>query len=492
MLVDDEYMILEGLKYLLPWEELGFEIVQTARNAKEALAYLSENTIDLLITDITMPEMTGIEMVEAAQKEGHQFATIILSGYQEFEYAKKSMQLGVKNYLVKPVDKAELLATVKEVKEIFVAQKQRQEQRQTLIENHLVRWMNDELNDQEFEELLEWCALKDEGPYTVIQIEAEVEPLQHVVIYLSEQKQSLVVANWLVPVQKILWVFQGGNESLQQKIKQLETVFPNQLETFIGEPVTEWENVYKSYDRIKQMVRLKNFYPDLIPENRHFDKLSNQQIEQSLLSFNQSLMIGDAKTIKQVLTEIFIEIRAHHYDPESARYLSFFLFADISRQYPQAKEDIYEQALDKIRNSQTIDELQTLLETILIEVKAYPEVKQYSEIVGKIVAMVKESYREDLNLKAVADEMHLNVVYLGQLFKKETQSSFSQYLNQVRIRQAQQLLLYTQDTVNEISDEVGYNNTNYFSKMFKKLNGITPKEFREQYTGNYTNNIKEG
>lgn len=104
MLVDDEYMILEGLKQILPWQELGFEIVKTARTAAEALAYLKAAPVDLVISDITMPEMSGIEMIDTAYKRGDKFAAIFLSGYQEFEYVKEGIRLGVKDYLVKPVD----------------------------------------------------------------------------------------------------------------------------------------------------------------------------------------------------------------------------------------------------------------------------------------------------------------------------------------------------------------------------------------------------
>lgn len=103
----------------------------------------------------------------------------------------------------------------------------------------------------------------------------------------------------------------------------------------------------------------------------------------------------------------------------------------------------------------------------------------------KVIEIVQKDYRQDLTLKLVADRLHLNAVYLGQVFKKEMHNSFSQYLNQIRIKKAQQLLLHSTQTISEIADAIGYNNTNYFSKMFKKLNGITPKEFRDQYDSGY-------
>ncbi len=105
LLVDDEYMILNGLKKIVDWPSFGFEIVATAENAMQGLLVLEKQVIDLVITDVTMPEMNGLEFIEAAQKEQYTFEFMILSGYQEFEYLKGGMQLGAVNYLMKPVNK---------------------------------------------------------------------------------------------------------------------------------------------------------------------------------------------------------------------------------------------------------------------------------------------------------------------------------------------------------------------------------------------------
>lgn len=486
MLVDDEYMILKGLQQILPWEKLGFQIVHTARNAKDALTYLSSHEIDLLVTDITMPEMSGIEMVEAAQNLGHCFSTIILTGYEEFEYAKKSLQLGVKNYLLKPVDKQELLATVKEMKIDLLNQSHLKEQQQVYMENHLIRWLHDELNEEEFQKISESYGLIEGIPYTVLQVEGETETLQEVMTYLNQHGQKLLVNNWLFSEKKLVWIYQGTNKELKKQVKIFERDMPLHDELLIGETVAEWVDLYESFEKVKQLTALKKFYPELLPSFPEAEMKANRETELSFLSFNKALMIGDSKTIKQELSQIFNHMATDYYDPDDARYVAFFLFADISRKYPQGTKKIYDEVIHTIRESHTITELQTLLETILLRVKEQPEEKPFSEIVQKVVDLVKKEYQTDLNLKTVADEMHLNVVYVGQLFKKETHASFSQYLNQVRIRKAQQLLLYTHQAINEIGEEVGYNNTNYFSKMFKKLNGLTPKEFREKYYGDYS------
>lgn len=485
LLVDDEYMILECLKYLLPWQELGFEIVKTCRSAKEALAYLNEHPIDLLITDITMPEMSGIEMVSQAQSKGNFFATIILSGYQEFTYVKQGMQLGVKNYLVKPVDKEELLTTVQKVKLELDNQVTLALQQQAYVENHLIRWLNDDLNEREFQEMLTSYGVVDQGPYTVIQIVAPPTLLKQIEANLSQQRQKLVLGNWTTNQEKLIWVHQGSKIERDLSLVQMEHQLSLQGEILVGETVAEWENVYESYEKIRQLSAMKKFYPDLLPSSQSQLLQKKPKNELSFLAFNQSLMIGDLKTIHAELDKIFATIVAQHYDPEEARYLAFFLFSDIARQYPNIAGEIYDEAMQKVRHSHTIMELHALLEEILKKVQTTNREKPFSQMVQKIVDIVQEESQQDLNLSVLAEELHINVVYLGQLFKKETQSSFSQYLNQIRIRKAQQLLLHTEKNIAEIAEEIGYNNTNYFSKMFKKLNGLTPKEFREKYAGDY-------
>src|SRR5699024_921976 len=106
--------------------------------------------------------------------------------------------------------------------------------------------------------------------------------------------------------------------------------------------------------------------------------------------------------------------------------------------------------------------------------------KNYSENIKQALQILHENYREPLTLKEVSESLHLNVMYLGQLFKKETKKSFSTYLNHLRMEQAKWLLLHSEQNINEISNEIGYNNTTYFSKLFKKIVGQSPKEYREK------------
>lgn len=486
MLVDDEYMILEGLKQIIPWAELGFEVVKTARTGLEGLEYIRKHPVDLVVSDITMPELTGIQMVHEAYAYGYEFSAIFLSGYQEFEYVKEGIRLGVKDYLVKPVDQEELTAIVQKIYQELNEKQHRKEQELLFTESCIARWLNDELSEQEFFELMDSLALIPEGPYTAVKILSSPEGLREIIKQLKAKNQRLLVTGGSQPDQQITLIFQGDAERLKRFLAELRRLLKNDVTFYAGETTQDWENIYESFEKVLQIEGLNNFYPDLLP-NQNLELVENlNEQEFSFLVFNKSLMIGDAKTIQQELDKIFEEVQGQQLQPENARYIAFLLFTDISRQYPTATRGIYEETIQEIRQSRTLYQLKGILENVLHIVSEQPVEKQVSEATQQVIEIVQMNYKVELNLKMVADLLHLNAVYLGQLFKREMHSSFAQYLNQVRIKKAQQLLLYSNKNINEISDEIGYNNTNYFSKMFKKLNGITPKEFREQYMSGYS------
>lgn len=486
MFVDDEYMILEGLKMIVDWSALGFEVVKTAKSATEALTYLENHEIDLLITDINMPEMSGIELVKLAQLKKQDFFTIILSGYQEFDFVKKGMQLGVKNYLVKPVNKEELKKSVLEIHAELEKRQQQKEQKEFYRETGLILWLNDELNDGEFQGLLKQFSSGTLPPYTPVVFNGEKRTLEAIAECFLNKGQQMAVYGRFNEKQLIL-IYSGDRQPLLLLIRALEQRFSGeQWQLIVGETIEEWENLYKSYEKIKQVQSLQAFYPDLLPHERIIKvDTVNKEGELPFLSFNKALMIGDIKTIRQELDKIFDQLLAAQADPEQVKYISFLLFTDIYRQSPALSAEDYEAVIAEIRKGNTIVELRRLFDSILEKTREQNNQKRYSETVQHAIDIINNEYTDEISLKSAAESLHLSVVYLGQIFKKETEMSFNQYLNLVRIKKAQHLLLHTQQTINEISEAIGYNNTNYFSKMFKKLNGITPKEFRDTYREGY-------
>src|SRR5699024_5347830 len=150
LLVDDEPLITEGLQALVDWEDYGFEVVQRLENGQEALAYLERNEIDLLVTDIVMPKKTGLELIAEVQKINPTIKTIILSGYEEFDYIKKGIALGIENYLIKPVDEDELVQTIKGIGDTLSDNREQLlEAEDVLKENTIWRLLRNEIKTEE-------------------------------------------------------------------------------------------------------------------------------------------------------------------------------------------------------------------------------------------------------------------------------------------------------------------------------------------------------
>ena len=488
MLVDDEYMILEGLKQIIPWKELGFEIVKTAKRAMEAVDYLKENEIDLLITDVTMPKMSGIDLVKMSKDIQPDLAVLILSGYQEFEYVKQGMELGVKGYLVKPVNKEELAEKVSLIKNELDERKLVDSQREMYQGSMIQKWLNDEMNEDEFRHLLKELDVTESDEYSVV-IVNQIETWTSLKNYSKKYKQFFTVETKSSKECQTVIIYQGSRTDLTLFIRGLEEMLKGkQFRIILGESVSEWENVYESYEKAKKLAQFQSFYGPEKASQMVLNLSETEGAETTLhfLSFNKALIIGDMPTIQEELHHVYQQMAKFGYPPENVRHVTFLLFTDIYRQFPSLDKEIYDQTLKKIHSSDSMEELKDWLLEILDMVFGNPDVgKRYSELVKGAIDVISVDYQKDLTLKNVAEKLHVNPVYLGQLFRKETERSFSQYLNQSRIKKAQYGLLNTTKPINEVGYEVGYNNPTYFFKMFRKLNGLTPKEFREKYMTNY-------
>ena len=284
-------------------------------------------------------------------------------------------------------------------------------------------------------------------------------------------------------------IYQGSRTDLTLFIRGLEEMLKGkQFRIILGESVSEWENVYESYEKAKKLAQFQSFYGPEKASQMVLNLSETEGAETTLhfLSFNKALIIGDMPTIQEELHHVYQQMAKFGYPPENVRHVTFLLFTDIYRQFPSLDKEIYDQTLKKIHSSDSMEELKDWLLEILDMVFGNPDVgKRYSELVKGAIDVISVDYQKDLTLKNVAEKLHVNPVYLGQLFRKETERSFSQYLNQSRIKKAQYGLLNTTKPINEVGYEVGYNNPTYFFKMFRKLNGLTPKEFREKYMTNY-------
>ena len=183
LIVDDEYMIVKGLERLIRWQELGLQLAGTAGNGQEALDLMSHQAVDIVITDVNMPNVTGIDFISQAKELGQDFVFIFVSGYQEFEYVKRGMELGAKNYLLKPIDKVELHRVLSQV-----AQEIRDK-----------RALDQVISDHEQAQLTSWLET-DQGSLPLRYQDVTAPNWQWVLAQKTCQPQLLATGGWSIMV----------------------------------------------------------------------------------------------------------------------------------------------------------------------------------------------------------------------------------------------------------------------------------------------------
>ena len=423
LLVDDEYMVTEGLKRLIPFEKWDMQVVATANHADDALDYVKENPVDVIISDVNMPDKTGLEMIKEMKELLPDTYYILLSGYQEFDYVKKAMNLSVVDYLVKPVDKVELGNLLEKIARQL---QERVKQSQTLSQ---------ELDETGFTNHLSgkdswWIGLSKEkqgsftSPYYVLGQEWQIfisdQPLDGIVVTPFGAPYQQSFENWKINAEKALFY---GSVNLEKS-----------------------ESLFAYYEPIYRVIIQGNI---------------SQIIEE--LTLLEKVVLKNTPRVaitKQLFTQFVMDV--------------FHLFEHL-------KADDMTEIVKAIHAINSFEELVAYIKETLT--KFFGQYRMNENVVS-VLEVIGRDYQKELSLKDISKDLFINPVYLGQLIKRETNSTFAELLNKQRIKAAQQLLLSTSDSIEDICYAVGYSNVGYFYKVFRKLCGKSPKAYRKQVETN--------
>lgn len=481
LLVDDEYMILKGLQKLIQWEKYGLRLAGTAENGREAFEFVKNNPIDIVITDVSMPIMDGIEFIRNMQQNSFKPYIIMLSGYQEFEYVKQGIQLGIENFLLKPIDKDMLNETLESIVMKLETEKQRLESDRLIFENTLKRWVQDEIDISEFKRLLELTGftLFDAQKYSVFIFKYREDLLE----FFEGYRQPLYFKDH----DELVLIFQGdADEYLTFRQKMRHAFKMDDLLLGIGDLLVDIERVSESYEQAAVTASIAKFYQGH-PISELFQRQNqitdvNSIISVDLSKFHQALSLRDENLIFKELSSLFRDLKSKKADPNYIRYYASIIISDIYREFGISDAAIMNDNIQRVYESNTIRNIETTLYRVYHEVNQTHNDVVYSDIIKGLLMILMERYYEDLTLVLIAEELHVNPMYLGQLFKKEVGVSFSRYLNSFRIKKAQELIVNTNLNFSEISEKVGYSSPGYFYKKFKKECGLSPSEYRKKYT----------
>ncbi|TLS49227.1 response regulator transcription factor [Paenibacillus antri] len=531
LIVDDEPVARESLRYLIDWEEQGFAIRSEAANGLQALELLKERHYALVLTDIRMPTMNGLDLI-ARMKEVTDCPVVILSGYDDFEYARQGLKLGAKEYLLKPVDEDELIATLRrtaeELEERRFAERRHRLGLSAMRDQLLRRLAHGAVGRKEFEEqralvgfpprieetfaclVVEMDFVYGGGKegeglsekdtelkrYAVRNICEELAAGEGFVFEDAEDRYGVlfyagaastepaalraraerIAASTALYAKETVSVGVGacarGFATVRESFREAEEALDRKFLTGAGAVLSvrgegEGANGADGEGEVGGAgdELFRSITAHLLDAVRHFRR---EDAEASLARLWDGFRASGAtaQRAKPVVIELFVQL------------------ARIARETGASQELLFDRAFgdyEAILRVKTIEELRRLTErkceAVLVALASLGELRP-NKVIEELKSIVQARYMDDVSLRGVAQRIYMNPNYLGKLFKANTGMSFNDYLLQVRMEKAKELLLHSDLKVYEISEAVGYGELDWFYKRFKAYTGISASEFR--------------
>ena len=530
-LVEDEVVMRNGIKNNIPWEKEGLLFAGEASDGELAYPLIKKVQPDILITDIRMPFMDGLELSELVKKEFPRIKIIILSGYNEFDYAKQAIHIGVTDYLLKPITASKLLEAVKKVAEVI----EREREEENMLERYRLEMAENTVLDRQrlfkdlvtsrisFKEALErgeqlgmelsasfyqlmLFKLIPSGPSSVWSdrvlscqeaIEERMEGRQHILVFdrgeegwafiltgESEQEVERRTRDCaaglgdLVRTYKDIQFF-GSIGGCVNRLGDLQQSYGQAGRAFASCFFSEMNQVV-SYSEMEQVYSAAGEAIDI--HSVDGSKVNRRTLEHFLKQ-------GTVEEAVSFVEEYFQNIGEKNYHSFMFRqyiimdcYLCARTFLEElgmdMKNLPREVTDM-EGTLKESHSMETLKERLVSLFKETMSLRDGQTASKYSQVLEEAMAFIRENYaKEEISLNTVASRVNISPSYFSSIFSQEMGVTFVEYLTSVRMERAKELLMCSNMKTSEIGYEVGYKDSHYFGYLFKKTVGCTPKEYR--------------
>lgn len=497
MLVEDEDFILQGLENIIDWEELDLQIVHKAHNGVEALELLQKEKVDIIVTDVSMPLMDGLQLLEKVRKTDPVMRFVILSGYNEFEYARAAIRMDVEDYILKPINEEEL---VKALQNCMLRLKEIEDQKTSYIDERVefLQFLDGTMTGQAREAYLQKNDfLQSFGSMRAAIMKVDLTTLSgskitDVIHYIEEKRGDRALFVWHLRGNNILILTENGADgdegtdwfsNLQNEMEIELGIMTFLTVSGVFTQLTALPEAYRTVVKMQKYLLIDG-YGSCVDE-AHIMNRTNGDITIDREKFSRLIVSKDSKEAGRYVEDLFINNMQDEASVDVLYQIAVkiaILLQEIRAEYNLAGEgNRLSDVIDSIYQAEDLVSIKSLFLSEITDIISWlnTENTQYTPVVRQIMAEVKKNYRDDMNLKTLAYKYHMNTSYLGQIFQKEVGCPFSQYLNNVRNGVAKNLILTTNMRINDIAREVGYSDTSYFYRKFKSSYGISPASMRE-------------
>ncbi len=500
LIVDDKTLIRTAIKKMIRWDAMPITYAGEASNGQEALDFIDEQDVDIVITDIRMPLINGIELLEQLNQKPKVIQTIIVSGYDEFEYAKAALKNGVLDYILKPIDQNELNHI------LMKAVKTLNENQQTEIvgDKVLISLIKQELSNFGSDILF---SLDDVSHLRLNELK-----MFFIYMYQVESKYELKVFCQTINEHHryfngVLFEHMGDTILVFYTFAQVST---SVLETHVVKAIKSHQHLFSNYERmIFSIGDLITCYDDI---KKSFYEAKRNSVYGLI---DQNIILShDAKQKKSYLIdfdefkkEILLDVTAGNiYGVEKKthaiiqKYLSLenidiftikLLFTDLCYLVLKTDHEIDQKAhllMQNINNQITllsyksIDALENQVLSLLLEcTEMYKKKKEKQTISSMIKNYIDKNYASNIGLSQISTYFYMNASYLSKQFKDETGKNINKYISERRIEHAKEMIAFDPNiNLQKLPFHVGFSDYTYFHKVFKKMVGVTPKQYKDK------------
>lgn len=523
MLVDDEQEMLEAISRRIDWQSIGLAYPVLAKNGIEALEVAEEDTPDIVMTDIKMPYMDGLTLARKLKEFRSDIRVIILSGFDEFEYAKEAIHLEAEEYILKPVDSTELTKIFKRIKEDLDEERnQRQNQEMleqyymdslpVLQENLLVSVIQGKVPAERIPEYIEEYQLHMPGPYYCAAMlytshSRVPEGMNYVLLSMAVKKlaEEKIRKAWhpcfCSYLSSIVIIFSLPNPAAVHKLT-------DEMETFcrlansvcqavvtcgIGQVTDKPSELSNSYNGARQAVSYRVIYGSIKAIN--ITEIAPEEIEDhedtgdlDLMDVFKRIKIDDEEELKNSIDN-FLEKHGHKNSVQGYRLFVLDLVGELCRFARTNDMDIKsifgcDDNIYQDIQTKDLDSLHKWMDGICLQMQKSMRIKRCDtsrSFVEKAKDYVNEHYSDtDLSIATVCNELGVSSAYFSTIFKKETGKTFINYLTDYRMNKAITLLVSANYKTYVIAQKVGYSDPNYFSYVFRKQYGVSPSKYKKE------------
>ncbi len=515
LIIEDEPQALEGLRRMMDQLDARIEQAFFCDHAAEAMTVMEEHRPELIVTDIILPDSTGLDLLEQARIADYAPKVIIVSGFDDFEYAKRGMKLGAVDYFLKPFDTEQFCQKIKDcIAWIEEEQQERMEHERAVELAHLgTRSMRDifllglcmqpsYLQEHILHRLRTWgLTWMAESPYTIIALTARTLAAE-----LSEQEeelQSFATGNILEELledyapavtfknAKKYWVIVTPHAVNEEMLGTLVAVIRRyqKVEARIGisERMNGFQGLNTAYRQAMDCLRAA-----LLSSNEQW--VSYEQLKPHLMDMEQditafmaaAIRAGDEEVIREaaVMYVRSLVIKGNAVRPAdiSQRCMDWIMeLQNLLRKADSSAAEIGEIPValwDELDGCKSMDDVSWSLARYYTGLAWQLKGVNKNSIIEQALKVIHAGYTRELKLQDLADGLSLHPVWLSQLFKKEVGTNFLDYVTDLRIQKAKDLLRQSNNKIYEIAASVGYQDVHHFGRLFKKKTGVTPKEYR--------------